>query len=67
MKTIEPFARESDRGVIRPNPDSTVPAGALRKRSYVSPELRNLGDIRSWVMSPSPGIAESGLGQGFKA
>lgn len=33
---------------------------------YVRPKLQKLGDIRSFVMSPSAGIFESGLGQGFK-
>jgi hypothetical protein len=37
-----------------------------KPKTYSRPVLTHFGDIRSSTMAPSPGTAESGLGQGFQ-
>jgi len=37
------------------------------RRAYLKPRLRLLGKVEQTILSPSPGLGESGPGAGFKS
>jgi hypothetical protein len=42
--------------------EQNLPTKAVERRSYVSPHLVELGDLRSLTLGGSPGANDSGMG-----